>query len=140
MDSREELEQAVAAWAAELVPPPVAVWLFGSAAADALRPDSDVDVAVLTDDPRRRIPPLERWALQQALGRRVRRDVDVVDLRAATTVLQMQVVTTGRRLACRDEPVAEAFESLVWSMYVRLAESRQGIVDDAVERGSIHGR
>ncbi|GMV44007.1 MAG: hypothetical protein AMXMBFR64_57230 [Myxococcales bacterium] len=139
-DGRPNIEQELTAWVATSSPAPVAVWLFGSAAAGAMRSDSDVDVAVLTADPARRIPAVERWALAADLARRLGRDVDLVDLRAAPTVLQMQVVSTGRRVVCRDPAAAEAFESLVWAMYVRFVESRRDIVDDAVRRGTIHGR
>ena len=61
---------------------PDAVYLFGSAGEGRLRPDSDVDLAVLVSNP---MAPAQRWALTAQLADLVRRDVDLVDLRRAST-------------------------------------------------------
>lgn len=132
-------EQALIAALRAAVPGLRALYLFGSAAAGELRDDSDVDVAVLAD------PPLEaRRCLELAadLGVALQRDVDLVDLRTASTVLRAQVMETGRRLFYAEghEEHVEAFETFVYSDYARLNEERAGILQDVLARGRVHGR
>jgi predicted nucleotidyltransferase len=70
----------------------IAAYRFGSSAAGASRPDSDLDFAFLGD---RRLDPVVRFALQEQVASALRTDVDLVDLRSASTVMASQVVTTG---------------------------------------------
>lgn len=75
------------------------VWLFGSAARDELRPDSDLDLAVLLSTPATKAELLgASGQLEAGLGRRV----DLVDLDAAGPVLVHQVLGEGRLLRDRD--------------------------------------
>ncbi len=57
-------------------------------------------------------------------------DVDLLDLRKASTVKQMQVIANGRLLYCRDEAACGAFEDLTYSKNARLNEERDAIVLD----------
>jgi len=120
----------------ERIPGLLGVWLFGSALEGEMRPDSDVDIAILAE------APLDAWMrlqLAAELSRLFGRDVDLVDLRRSATVMRMQVVARGRRVFCLDAPRCEAFEDFVFSDYARLNEERAGILADVAARGSIHG-
>lgn len=75
------------------LPDVVAVYRFGSTAKGVDRPDSDVDLAVLSSAP---LPALTRFELQERLASLLRRPVDLVDLKTASTVMAMQVVANGR--------------------------------------------
>lgn len=66
------------------------------------------------------LQPSER--LQEVLAGK---DVDLVDLTVASSVMRVQVIAHGERLYCSDEAVCEAFEDLVYSEYVRLQEERR---------------
>lgn len=72
-----------------------AVYVYGSFARGDAGPDSDLDLAVL-------LPPdqaLEMpWDIATRVAERVRREVDLVDLRRASDVLRMQVLKHGRIL------------------------------------------
>ncbi len=118
------------------MPDVVAIYLFGSAAAGELRADSDIDLAVL---PNASLPVARRWSLAQALAVSAGRDVDLVDLRSASTVMRAQVVSTGKRLYCANKSLCSEFEDRVYSDYARLNEERQHILDDIRERGRIYG-
>ncbi len=111
----------------------IGVWLFGSCARGEARDGSDVDLAVLTQAPLR---AAELWQLAQVLAGRLGREVDLVDLRAASAVLRMQAVGRGRRIFCADHKACEAFEDFVFSDYARLNEERAGILAD---RLAAHG-
>ncbi|HVS14900.1 MAG TPA: nucleotidyltransferase domain-containing protein [Thermoanaerobaculia bacterium] len=65
--------------------------LFGSAARDRARPDSDVDVGLVVDD-----PSPERFAeISARLHRALGRDIDLVDLSAAPPLLRFELARDG---------------------------------------------
>lgn len=121
----------------EAVPDFVAVYRFGSTARGEERADSDVDLAVLTP---RGLDPVARFALQEQLAITLRRDVDLVDLRRASTVMAMQVVSRGRPIATGDAVERGRFEDHVFGAYARLNEERREILQQIVRDGTVHGR
>jgi predicted nucleotidyltransferase len=72
-----------------------AVMIFGSAANGQMRHDSDVDVAFLAKG---RMAAYECFMAAQRLSERLKREVDLVDFTRASTVLQAQIVSTGKIL------------------------------------------
>jgi hypothetical protein len=65
--------------------------------------------------------------------------VDLLDLRAASTVMQYQVITTGQRLWSVGLPV-DLFETFVLSEKTALDEARAPLMADIQRTGKIHGR
>ena len=94
------------------LPDTLAIYLFGSCASGQARDDSDVDLAVLTVTP---VSPQLRWDTAQTLAKLLARDVDLVVLREASTVMRLQVVAHGERLYCRDHAAAGLFETTTFS-------------------------
>jgi predicted nucleotidyltransferase len=119
----------------EAVPELVAIYRFGSQAQGAARPESDVDLALLAP---RALSPKARLALREELSLLLSRDVDLVDLRQASTVLRMQVVSTAECLFSADDRKREQFETMVYSSYARLNEERREILDDIRARGRVY--
>jgi predicted nucleotidyltransferase len=119
----------------EAVPGLIAVYRFGSQAQGTARPESDVDLAVLAQQA---LSPATRLALREDLSLLMRRDVDLIDLRQASTVLRMQVVSTGECLFSADDRRREQFETMVYTSYARLNEERRGILDDIRARGRVY--
>ena len=119
------------------VPDVVAIYVFGSMADGRTHSTSDVDLALLAGGP---LDPAVRFEIAQDLALAANRDVDLVDLRTATTVMRMQVVGSGRCLYSADDSEREAFETFTYSSYARLNEERRGILDDVRARRSIYGR
>lgn len=113
-----------------------AIYLFGSEATGQAGPDSDVDLAVLLPTS---LPAVRRWLLMEHLAEQLGRDVDLVDLRSASTVMRHQVLAQGQRLwsAGRD---ADVFELSAFSEYWDLAIQRRELLADIERRGSIHAR
>jgi len=118
------------------VPTLIALYRFGSQAKGTARPDSDIDLAVLARDP---IPNIRRFELAQELATQLHRDVDLVDLRTASTVMRMQVISTGTCLDAPDEPVRREFEMYAYADYARLNEERRELVKGITERGLVYG-
>jgi len=64
--------------------------------------------------------------------------VDLLDLRAASTVMQYQVITQGQRWWARDAQAA-LFESAILSEKTSLDTARAGLLADIRERGTVYG-
>ncbi len=117
------------------IPDLIALYRFGSQAKGTARPDSDVDLAVLS---RVALSELRRFELAQELATQLHRDVDLVDLRSASTVMRMQVISTGECLFTVSDRLQGEFEDLVYSTYARLNEERREILNDVRTRGSVY--
>jgi predicted nucleotidyltransferase len=129
-------EQALIEGIRSEIPSVVAIYLFGSAVAGELRTDSDIDLAVLPAAP---VPAAQLWSLAQGLAVSAGRDIDLIDLQSASTVMRTQVISTGKRLYCANELLCSNFEDRVYADYARLNEERRHILDDIRERGRIYG-
>jgi predicted nucleotidyltransferase len=92
----------------EAGPPLKLALLFGSAAQGRLRGDSDLDLAVLPADPS--LPLRAELDLQADLTRATGRDVDLVRLDRAPTLLRWEIARTGRVLV--SNPPAERIRFL----------------------------
>jgi predicted nucleotidyltransferase len=132
----ESLLQQITETLDHLFPDIQAIYLFGSMVEGIKHPGSDVDVAVLA---RGLITPEICWELAQKLALVLKSDVDLIDLRQATTVMQKEVVTKGKRILCRDLIAVELFEAFVFSSYARLNEERGEILASVLENGSVYG-
>jgi len=137
MDKRMDLKEQLVQKLLENVSDCRAIYRFGTWGTAAERPDSDLDLAFLPCTP---TDTVRRWELAQQLACLVGRDVDLVDLLTASTVLRMQVLANGERLYCSDSAEVESFEDLAFSEYARLNEERREILNDIRQKGSVYGK
>ena len=80
----------------------LAIYAFGSRIQGAAQPESDLDLAVLVAG---YAEPLALWELAGDLADLAGCPVDLLDFRAASTVMQYQIITTGERGGLRvDRP------------------------------------
>lgn len=121
----------------EAVPEVIAVYRFGSSVSGHARSESDLDLAFLAP---RALPPLERFEIQERLASALGRSVDLLDLRAASTVMRMQVVSKGQLLDAADPAEKERFEDFVFSSYARLNEERKAILEQVLREQTVYGR
>jgi predicted nucleotidyltransferase len=117
-------------------PNAMAIYAFGSQLHGTAGPQSDLDLAVLVAG---YADPLVLWDVAGNLAEVVRFPVDLLDLRAASTVMQYQVITTGQRLWSVGLPV-DLFETYVLSEKTALDEARAPLIADIQRTGKIHGR
>ena len=115
---------------------PSLLMVFGSFAGGRAGEKSDVDIGFLSD---RKFAPYELFMTAQGLAARLGRDVDLVDLAAASTVLQAQAVGKGKVIYCSDEAKRKLFAITVFKKYARLNEERLPVLKKAAEGGSIYG-
>ena len=76
-----------------------AAWLFGSVARDAAQSTSDLDLAVLGEEP---LPAEEKESLIEKLAQETGRPVDLVDLQATHGPIVGRILQNGVRLFCDD--------------------------------------
>ena len=118
------------------VPGLLAVHAFGSRIQGQAGPGSDLDLAVLVAG---YADPLSLFDLAGDLADLAGCPVDLLDLRAASTVMQYQIITRGERWWAADAQAA-LFEAAILSDKTRLDESRRGLLEDIAQRGSVYGR
>lgn len=85
------------------------------------------------------VEPLLLWQTAGELADIVAVPVDLLDLRAVSTVMQYQVITTGRRLWNKDSQ-AGIFESYILSEKTALDTARAALLADIQKKGKVHGR
>lgn len=119
----------------EEIPSLSALYLFGSQASGDAGPESDLDLAILADSPPDEVG---LWQLSGQLADLAGCPVDLLDLRAASTVMQYRIITTGRRVWARDSD-ASLYESFILSDKTALDEARAGLLDDIRRTGTIYG-
>ena len=112
------------------------IMLFGSRAQGNSRQNSDYDIAVLLDG---KADKVLLWNSAQTLAAQLLQDVDLIDLRDATTVLQKEIIVSGQWLIKVDTFACDLFEVHTISMYQQLQYDRQDILNDVLERAQ-HGR
>jgi len=118
-----------------VLPDALAVYAFGSRVQGTARAHSDLDLAVLVPG---YADPLMLWSLAGDLAIQLGYHVDLLDLRAASTVMQYQVLTTGQRLWAQDTAAA-LFECYVMSEKLDFDAARAGLLADIAREGRIHG-
>ena len=117
-------------------PSAIAVYAFGSQIQGTAGPQSDLDLAVLVAG---YADPLALWELAGNLADMAGCPVDLLDLRAASTVMQYQVITTGQCLWSAGLQTG-LFECFVLSEKTALDTARAPLMADIHATGEIYGR
>lgn len=120
----------------EVLPQARAAWLFGSAARGRFRPGSDLDIAVDMTQP---LPALQRWDAAQQLASQFALDVDLLDFRRISTVMQYQVLATGTLLFDLEPVTTAAYRGFVLSEYQNVQAWRQPMMRQLAGRLSRAG-
>lgn len=114
----------------------MAVYAFGSQISGDADKNSDLDLAVLVPG---YADVIELWDISSDIAELVNCEVDLLDFRAASTVMQYQILMTGRRLFAIDSSVG-IYEAMVLSQMTALNEARAGLIQDIREQGAVYGR
>ncbi len=105
----------------------LALYLLGSAAQDRLRPDSDLDIALMAD-PESPLPPLEQHRLASRLALRLGRPIDLGEISSRNLDYANQAFLTGLPLYKQDETAADLYRASLLGLYLEFNESRQEIL------------
>lgn len=113
-----------------------AIYLFGSYDTESEWPDSDIDIGLL-------LPPLQAGTESfsaltpccEAIADSFGKNVDLINIRQASTVFQKEITTTGRLIYCADKYATDEFEMLALSYYQKLNEERREILESFLQTG-----
>lgn len=119
-----------------LHPQLLAIYAFGSRIQGTAHQDSDLDLAVLVAG---YADTFALWELAGNLADMVGYPVDLLDFRAASTVMQYQILTTGERWWALDFQ-ASLYEAIVLIQKADLNTARMDMLQDIKERGTVYGR
>lgn len=115
-----------------------AIYLFGTFDTPNQREESDMDIAILlTPAEAKQVGSLVLSKLYTELRKTFNREVDLINLRLAPTVLQKEIIADNRRIYVADEYAVAEFEMLTISYYQRLNEERAEIIEDALKVGRL---
>jgi predicted nucleotidyltransferase len=120
----------------EAQPDVLAAIVFGSAASGRLSAESDLDLALLFSDTG--VP--DAFAvldLRAALEQQTHRDVDLVVLNHASTILAFQAIKKGQLIFCRDSRAYQRYIVRLISEYADFKRIRRPI-EEAVLRRRIY--
>ncbi len=117
-------------------PNAVSMYALGSRTQGTANAQSDLDLAILVAG---YADPLQLFEMANQLADKLGYEVDLLDLRAASTVMQYQVITTGRCLWAKDVQ-AGLFEAFVLSEKTALDEARAQLLNEIREDGAVYGR
>ena len=112
-----------------------AIYLFGSVVSGLSNKDSDVDIAIL---PNKALSSIERWQIAEEIAYTLKKDIDLIDLRQASTVLQFQIISTGTCIYSSDNYNQNIFEDFVYASYIRFNDERKDLLKDIQQRGRIY--
>lgn len=120
----------------EAIPNIDAIYVFGSRASGAATPTSDLDIAVYTGTS---VSTVDLWWLAQRVALIEGCDVDLVDLKRASTVLQYQIITTGTLIEVNNQLQTDLYEIFILRSYAELQRVRAPLLEDIKRRGSVYG-
>lgn len=115
------------------------IYLFGTHGTEYERPESDVDIALL-------FPPEQAKAegdlsLTQCrvdIENALHKEVDLLNLRLASTVFQKEIISSAVLLHCADRYAVDEFEMLVLSFYQKLNEERADVLAEGLASGRFY--
>lgn len=111
---------------------PYLIILFGSSVTNKMRPDSDVDVAFLSEE---KTGEYEIFMLAQELAGMIGKEVDLVDMNKASSVFKVQILGYGKTIHNSDDYKSSLFKIIALKDYALLNEERRCILDKINERG-----
>jgi predicted nucleotidyltransferase len=118
------------------IPRLMAMYAFGSRVQGTANTHSDWDLAVLVEG---YADPVLLWDTASELASLLGAEVDLLDFRAASTVMQHQILTTGERWWAGDMQPA-LFEAAVLSEMTELNAARAPLLADIAASGRVYGR
>ncbi len=112
----------------EHYPDVLAIYAFGSIGREHFSAKSDIDLAIQPSS-YNQVDSYELWNFAQEIASAINRDVDLIDLNAASTVFRYEILSTGERIYCSDENRCADIEVLYITSYLNFAEERKDLLE-----------
>lgn len=126
----------IAAAVRAVFPESKALILFGSHASGDVWVESDLDLAILLPG---RGDPVHIWEGGQAIAARLQTHIDLVDICSASTVMQYQIITKGRRLFA-DGSDLDTYEMYILREMLDFNRGRAALLEDIRREGHVYAR
>ncbi|MBM7634182.1 type VII toxin-antitoxin system MntA family adenylyltransferase antitoxin [Geomicrobium sediminis] len=117
---------------------PAYIILFGSFAKNTNHEESDIDLAFYPKEGSVPPKPYELFTIAQDLAYILKFEVDLVNLKSASTVFKAQIYSTGYLIYAEDRFMFEKHQMTALSMYAKLNEERKSILERIDESGTIY--
>lgn len=115
---------------------PILLIIFGSALNGYFRPDSDIDIAFLSE---KEYPDYKVFILSQRLAALLGRDIDLVNLRNVSTVFKARIIGNGEVIYTKDEKMMNELFIRILKEYALLNEERKPIIERINKEGRVYG-
>ena len=115
---------------------PSFIIVFGSYAKGLSRRNSDIDIAFYSEDTV--LSSYDLFIIAQELADLLKIEVDLIDLRKASTVLKAQIFTNGKVIFADDELLLKKQQMTALRMYAELNEQRKEILNRIEESGCVY--
>ena len=115
---------------------PSFIIVFGSYAKGLSRQNSDIDIAFYSEDTV--LSSYDLFIIAQELAELLKIEVDLIDVRRASTVLKAQIFTTGKVIYADDELLLKKQQMTALKMYAELNEQRKEILNRIEESGCVY--
>ena len=116
------------------VPEVQVVYVFGSYATGQENEQSDLDIAFLAEAD---LSGLALYNLRQTLAAKLKKDVDIIQLKDASLVLRNEVVQGGEPIFTADGFDRPNYEMLTISTFLDFQETTRGLREDIKKRGYV---
>lgn len=115
----------------DVLPGASAAWLFGSAAKGHWHEGSDLDLAVSMPQP---FSPADRREAAERMINILGIEVDLLDFHQLHTVMQVQIIHTGRLLFTTDPVALAQYQGFLHTEYQNIQQWRQPMMAQLADR------
>ncbi len=115
---------------------PKLIYLYGSYAKGETREDSDIDLAVYTDED---INAYDLFIISNQLSHELKKEVQIVNLKHLDTVFAAQIIAYREELYSSDDFLATSYNMKTLREYAKLNEERKVVLDAIKRDGRIYG-
>lgn len=112
------------------------IYLFGSFARGEGREDSDIDIALFSIE---KLNSYDLFVLANHLSFKLKRDVQIIDLKSITTVFAAQIVSNKEILYSNSEENSSKYDVKILKEYAKLNEERDIVLKRIKKDGKIYG-
>ena len=102
-----------------------AIYLYGSILTKRFDDESDIDIAVITED---RIDHAVLYNIGAELSVLVKRDIHLVDFAAATDILRIEILKNKNVIFCSNDEKRLYYEMIALTSYQKLNEEREIVI------------
>jgi predicted nucleotidyltransferase len=134
------MEQTIVTHILQAFPTTQAIYVFGSFGTVDERLESDIDIAIVLpyDIAKHAATPLHEVSIDLMLA--TGRPVDLVNLRHVDTILQFEIISTGRRIAAPQRHESDLYELVILKTYQLFTVERADIVAHGLHTGRFYAR